>query len=114
MEGNLEVFEREGFILVSVNPKFYPLEVVFSAAYAFIDRCYVLVDGDLSDEVIVELRPKSAADLKVLGREFNNELVNYAAYSASLARTAAIREAILKRVLLTNTENSGDAKDLPK
>lgn len=102
MEGNLDIHEKEGYVWVSINPKIYPLAVVYSAAYAFIDDCYVLIDGDPIEEIIVELRPKNKKDLKTLGMEFNTELVNYANYTANSIRNAEIKEAILKRVLLTN------------
>lgn len=103
MEGNLEIFEKEGYVRVSVNPKIYPLEVIYSTAYVFIDDYYVLIDGDPKEKIIIELRPKEKGkDLKILGREFNTELVNYSEYAAKCKRTVGIREAILKRVLLTN------------
>lgn len=102
MEGNLEINEKEGYVWISVNPKIYSLAVIYSAAYVFIDDSYVLIDGDPLEEIIVELRPKEKKDLKTLGREFNTELVNYAAYAANCARNAKLREAILRRVLLTN------------
>lgn len=101
MEGNLEIDEKENMVLVSINPRIYPLPVIYSAAYAFINNCYVLIDGDPKEEILVELRPKTKNDLKTLGREFNTELVNYAHYAAQCARNAELREAILKRALLT-------------
>ncbi len=102
MEGNLEIYEKEGYVWVSVNPKIYSLDIVSSAAYTFIEDCYVLIEGDPDEEIIVELRPKTGKDLRILGREFNNELVNYAAYAANSSRNAKLRELILKRVLLVN------------
>lgn len=119
MEGNLEIDENENMVLISVSPHIYPLPVIYSAAYTFIDQCYVLIDGDPGEEILVELRPKTKTDLKILGREFNNELVNYANYAAQCVRTAKLREAILKRVLLTHdaketTEQTADqSKEYP-
>jgi hypothetical protein len=75
---------------------------VYSAAYAFIDDCYVLIDGDPVEEIIVELRPKVQKDLRTLGLEFNTELVSYANYAADYIKNIEIREAILKRILLTH------------
>lgn len=109
MEGNLEVHEKEGYVWVSVNPKIYHLDVIYSAAYMFIETCYVMIDGDPQEEIIVELRPKNGVgltDLKKVGREFNNELVNYANYAVQCIRNAGLREAILKRVLLTHDAES--------
>lgn len=114
MEGNLEIREKEGYVWVSVNPKICSLDVIYSAAYMFLETCYVMIDGDPMEEVIVELRPKNQTeltDLRMLGREFNNELINYANYAVQCIRTVGIRETILKRVLLTQDAES--AKNTP-
>lgn len=108
MQGNLDVNPEDGYVIVSVNPKIYPLDVVLSSAYAFIEKCYCLVDGNPSDEIIVELRPKDKkADLEVIGREFNNELLNYANYAVQTLRNQKLREAIIDRVLMTNFVEPG-------
>ncbi len=117
MEGNIEIREKEGYIWVSVNPKIYRLDVVYSAAYMFLENCYVLIDGDPEEEVIVELRPKNETEiteLKKIGMEFNNELINYANYAAQCIRNAGLREAILKRVLLTNDADPVQSTSTPK
>lgn len=111
MEGNLEIDEKENMVLVSINPRIYPLPVIYSAAYAFITNCYVLIDGDPSEEIFVELRPKKKTDLKTLGKEFNTELVNYAQYATQCARNAELREAILRRVLSTHDTETKDTTE---
>ncbi|MCF7861543.1 hypothetical protein K9M79_04835 [Candidatus Woesearchaeota archaeon] len=103
MHDNLEINKEEGYVMISVNPKFYPTDVVMSAAYIFSDRTYVLVDGDPIEEIIVKLIPKEKADVEKLGREFNNELVEYANHTISAIKNAKLREAILNRVLLTSS-----------
>ena len=101
MESNIELYEKEGYAWVSVNPKIYSLHVIYSAAYTFLDKCYVLVDGDPDEEIIVELRPKEKTmDLDKTARDFNNVLINYANYATQSSRNAAIREMILKKALL--------------
>ncbi|MBL7056013.1 hypothetical protein ISS07_03830 [Candidatus Woesearchaeota archaeon] len=106
MQGNLEINEKEGVVLVSVNPKIYPLDVVLSSAYMFTNNNYVLVDGDPSEEIIVELRPKEKKDVEKVGREFNNELINYANYTVQAIKNQGLREAILNRVLKTSDVSS--------
>lgn len=104
MQGNMEINEKEGYVLVSVNPKIYPLDVVLSSAYMFTEKYYVLVDGDPREEIIVELRPKNKKEnLEQIGRDFNNELINYADYTVRAIKNEELRRAILNRVLLTNT-----------
>jgi len=99
----LKINKKENLVLVSVNPKIYPLDVIYSASYVFLDKCYILLDGKPEKEVLVELRPKNQKqDLEKLSREFCNELLNYATYKARAGKTKKIRETILKKVLLTN------------
>ncbi len=93
-----------------VNPKVYSLDVVYSAAYVFLDKAYVLLDGDPKKKIIVRLKPKKEADLENLGLEFMNELVNYSDYSKRAEKTKALRELILKRALLTNSNNVHEAE----
>jgi len=31
-------------VIVSINPKLYDLETVYSAAYVFLDKAYILLD----------------------------------------------------------------------
>ncbi|MCG2718332.1 MAG: hypothetical protein L6408_05800 [Nanoarchaeota archaeon] len=110
MQGNLEINQKEGCVIISVNPKIYPLDVVLSSAYIFTDNYYVLVDGDPNEEIMVELRPKdSDKDLQKLGRDFNNELINYANYAVQSIRNEQLRGAILNRVLLTNNVTPNDS-----
>ena len=108
MQGNLEINKKDNYVLISVNPKIYPVDVVLSSAYVFTDSCYVLVDGDPNEEIIVELRPKKQEDIEKIGRDFNNELVNYANYAVQAIKNSRLREAILNRVLLTNSVQAED------
>ena len=99
---NLEVYKKENKVLLSVNPKIYPLDVIYSASYAFLEKNYILLDGNPRTKVIVELKPKKKYDLEKLGREFNNELLKYADYKKRSEQTKKIREMIIQRALFTN------------
>ena len=99
---NINVDKEENFCLVSINPKLYPLETVYSAAYVFLDKAYVLLDGDPKINILVKLKPKEKQDLERLGREFLNELINYADYQRRAEETKKIREMLLERALITN------------
>ncbi|MBR9676987.1 hypothetical protein GOV04_02505 [Candidatus Woesearchaeota archaeon] len=100
MDKKLEV--RDGSVVLKVNPEFYPLDIIYSAAYVFLDKAYVLLDGDLKKEILVKLQPKQKQDLEKLGGEFLNELINYADYKHRAAQTKTIREYLLQRALFTN------------
>lgn len=101
---NIEVNKKEGYLIISINPKIYPLEVIYSAAYVFLDRAYLLIDGNPEEEIFVQMKPKGNEDMEKLGLEFNNELVNYSVYVVQATRNQPLRKAIIERALLTNTD----------
>lgn len=77
-------------IVLRLEVGLYPIEVLYGAAYVFIDRCYVLLDregvtdggpGKGGSHFVVRLRGKTAmtADqLQALAGEFGNELLSQA------------------------------------
>ena len=101
----ITIDQKKNQATIVVNTKIYPPEVIYSAAYVFLDKAHFLFDGDPKKEVVVTVNPKeSGLDLKRLCLDFNNELINYSVYVIQAARKQAIREAIIKRALATNTE----------
>lgn len=65
---------------LSLDASVYPTDVVYGAAYALIDRCYVLLDK-VDGRQVVHLRGKTPLDpigLQVLSGEFGNELLSQA------------------------------------
>jgi len=101
-EGNLKIDKKENKVLISINPSIYPLDVIYSASYVFLDKNYVFLDGDIKKRILVELKPKEKYDLKKLGGEFNNELLKYADYKKRSEQTKQVREMIIQRALFTN------------
>ena len=93
---------KDGFVVLEINPKVYDLEVIYSAAYVFLDNTYVLLDGDPETNIIVKLKPKEEQDLEKLGMEFFNELVNHTDYKNRAEKAKGITEMILQRALITN------------
>jgi His-Xaa-Ser system protein HxsD len=70
---------------LSLDAGLYPLDVVYGAAYALIDRAYVLLDktndGDRGSRIVVHLRGKRPLDrsaLEAISGEFGNELLSQA------------------------------------
>lgn len=104
---NIKINEKEGYALFSINPKIYPLDLIYSASYILMDKAYIFLDGDPEEEIIVELRRKDEnnQELKKLVYDFNNELLNYAVYKQQSEKNKPIREAILQKILLTNDPN---------
>lgn len=99
---NMNIINDE-YVIIKVNPKIYSLDTVQSAAYVLMDRAFAIIDGDPDKELLVELKPRNDKEnLEALGRDFNNELINYAVYKVQSKRTLPLREKIIQRALLTN------------
>jgi len=78
----------------------YDLDVVYGAAYLFIDRCYVFLDRVADRRVAVALRTRAEADndaLESLAGEFANELLNQALRKHIGESNAKIREFIMAK-----------------
>ncbi|MCK5282310.1 MAG: His-Xaa-Ser system protein HxsD [Nanoarchaeota archaeon] len=100
--GNIEIDENSDYILFSINPRIYSLDIIHSAAYIMLDKAYIILDYQ-NENILVEIRAKHEnQDLKQLTMEFNEELLNYAVYKAQSERNKEIRQIILQRSLLTN------------
>ena len=98
-------------VILNINAKVYALETVYSAAYVFLDRAYVLLDGDPEKDIIVKLKPKGNEDLEKLGGEFFNELINYGDYKKRAEQTKSIREMLLQRALIANDPSLIEGSD---
>jgi len=111
MEGT-EIDKKNNCVLIKVNPKIYPLPVVYQAAEVFIDKCFVFLDGDPEKEIKVFLKPKEGStDLKALSGEFNNELLNYSALITRAMMNKELRELIVKRAFFTVTGSEDKEKE---
>ena len=106
-DDNMEVDEKAENIVISVNPRIYPMNTIFSAAYILTDKAWIIIDGDPSEEIIVQLRRKdSKVNLVELGRSFNNELVNYSVYNAQVEKNAVLRGMIIQKAFETQSQKS--------
>lgn len=80
MENNIFVSKmKDNVIEFHINAKFYPLDAVTNASYVFIDRAFILLDGDPKSKIKICLKGKeklSDKQLEILAGEFNNELLN--------------------------------------
>jgi len=103
----------KNYLVISINPKIYPLEVVHSAAYVMIDRAYVILDGNPEDEILVELRPKNKKDMKSIASDFMNELLNYAVYYNQTRLNKDVRNTILQRAFATNSQDYEECESTP-
>ena len=90
---NVEVF---------INPKIYPLPVIFGAAYSFMDKAYAVIDKD-QNNVVITLWPKKKQDLKETAMLFSQELLNYAVCFSQSKKTEEVRLALAKRAFLAHS-----------
>jgi His-Xaa-Ser system protein HxsD len=93
---------KDNKAIININPKLYPLSVIYSSAYVFLDKVYIMLDGDPKKEVIITITPKNNDKIEDIAGEFGNELINYAEYEFRSKETKEIRETLIKRALFTN------------
>jgi len=97
-----EINQEKNQINFCLNTKIYPLEAIYSAAYVFLDRAYIYLDGDPKKEIIVSLKLKKISnqnDLESLEGEFYNELLNYLLRTKIAKKNKKIREFIIGTAL---------------
>jgi len=90
-------------VVGAINPKVYPLEAVYGAAYVFLDRAYVFLDEDSKGRILVSLKGKEKLNkkqLEALKGEFYNELLNYSLRYQISKDNRKIREYIVGRALV--------------
>ena len=63
------------YILFSINPEIYSLEIIKEASLDFSNKACIILDGNPKTEILVELRPKDHTSLKQLAEEFNKLLL---------------------------------------
>jgi His-Xaa-Ser system protein HxsD len=103
MKDSMSTTKIEGdSMFISVNPKTYPLDVIYAAAYVILDKAYVVLDGNPEERVIVEIKATADLDLRTLEKRFYEELLNYAVYKTQSEKNAELRQTMLQRALLTN------------
>lgn len=94
--------KKENFIRLKVDSKIYSLDTIFAAGYVFLDRVYILLDKGKATNILVYLFPlRKEKDLRKLGFEFFNELLNYAHYSSRAKINAEVVKTIMQRALFS-------------
>lgn len=102
--GIFKVKVNKDSIVWTVNPKIYPLDVVYQAAFVFIDRAYMMLDKDDDGSIMVKLKGKETLDksaLENLQGEFANELLNQAVRRKLAKDNKRIRELIVAKALFS-------------
>src|SRR5688572_27036536 len=103
-----QLSERE--ISFDLAEELYALDAMYSAAYLFVDRCYVFLARPSDKKVRVRLRAKDEASseqkMEALAGEFANELLNSQLRVRLGRSTAAIREQYMARAFFGEQRSS--------
>jgi His-Xaa-Ser system protein HxsD len=100
MMGGIQIDNKKGIAVFSLNPKLYAVDVIHSAAYIMMDEAFIVLDIDEKGKIVVELRKKQKSqNLKNLVNEFYEEMYNYSSYKTHSEMNKTIREMILKRAI---------------
>ncbi|MDD5585121.1 MAG: hypothetical protein PHV55_08720 [Candidatus Omnitrophica bacterium] len=92
----------KGCVKLSLDAGLYTLNTIYAAGYVFLDKACVYLDKDNKGKIIVALFPKEKKeDLRKLGMDFYNELINYAHYFGSLKANAEAVKLLLQRALFS-------------
>jgi hypothetical protein len=108
--GNFD--KKTKYAKITLNSKVYPLQSIYAAGYVFLDKAYILLDQDKNDKIEVYLFLKNGHDLKKLGMEFYNELLNYAHYFSRVETNSGVIKTLMQRVLFsTNPKFAEEAEE---
>ena len=89
----------KGKVVVEINAKVFPIDLIYEASYAIMDRAHVVLDGSPNDKVKAILEPrKFKGDLAELGRIFYDELISAAFQTVQFVRNKEMREALMRSI----------------
>ena len=91
-----------GKLVLRLSKSLYPIDVIYGAAYIFIEKSYVLLGRD-GEDFIVEMAAKDASitedGLRVIAGEFSNELLSQALRRRITKENKNILETIVSQAL---------------
>lgn len=92
-------------VKVTISSEIYPKEIVKTAAYAFLNKNYIILDSDGLNYYIY-IKSQEEETNETLGKEFLNELVNQMNYKITSSQSKEIKNAYLARLIMTNDPES--------
>jgi His-Xaa-Ser system protein HxsD len=100
------------FVKLRINSGVYSLATIYAAGYVFLDKAYILLDKD-NTNIYVYLYPQDEkSNLKKLGLDFYNELLNYAHYFNRVESNNETIKVILQRAMFSvSPELASEAED---
>jgi len=101
MDKNIAIDNDEGCVKLKINESIYNIRAINAAAYAFLDKAYIIIDRENSEKIAVCLYPKENISIKNLGLEFYNELVSYRHYFDSQKENSETIKMIVERAVFS-------------
>ena len=98
-----EINLEKNYVELTIDSNIYSLETVYAATYAFLDKAYVILDGDPEEEIIIKLKAKKDKNKEELERvagEFLNELINSGLRLKIAKRNKKTKEYIMSAALI--------------
>lgn len=103
--------KKEKSLIISLNSKIYPFEIILGAAYSFIDRAYVFLDGDPNKNIKISFKSKERdSNLKKISGDFQNELLNQSLRKQISDSNKVIREYIVANAILGSMTPKSDVQ----
>lgn len=109
--------KKENKIIISVSQKLYPLEAIYGAAYAFLDKAYIYLEEGPKSKIQITLKGKEKLTkngLENLKGDFLNELLNSSLRDRISKKNKKIREYMIGRALasaLSGLEGSAEKRE---
>jgi hypothetical protein len=92
--------------IIKIDPKIYPLSVIYMTASTFVDKYYVFIEGDPEKQIKVTLKPKPKINCnpKKLTKEFHNGLIQFSAQLTRFVMSANILDEIIDRAFFPSNQ----------
>jgi hypothetical protein len=84
---------------ININPRIYPIDLIYSSASMFLDKAFFFFEGNLDTEITVLIEPKEKeTEGENLIKEFFNEVIVQFENSKRYASTKGIRDKFMNQV----------------
>ena len=100
---------QEDALLLRVDCGLYSEEAIFRTCYVFTDRCYLFLQRELPNHIVVRLRRKhSSTDLERMCGDFANELLNQRIRIDRRGKPTRFAERLSRKPSRTRSPNASD------
>lgn len=100
---------------LALDPELYPLDVIYTTAYIFLDRAYIFLKKDENKKIVVDIKLKTCnkddnknkqcMTLEDIEDEFKNQLINYCNHFKMQEKNLSVKQKILEEIFSSPPEN---------